>query len=227
MPGIRLEHVAKIYKNSKRGISGTLEVDLTIRQGEFVFITGPRGSGKSTLIELIAGEQEPDRGTIWLGGADLTHMRKRESDDYRSCMGIVLQDSELLRTETVFKNLASGNRLEYLKNRIFNRPKIEKALALVGMPGSSERYPTGLTSSECRRVELARAIWRSPSILVLDGLTERADDDTVWDMLHLLNTLNHHGTTIVMATPESSYGSILNKRVVALFEGRVTSDGRK
>ncbi len=226
MPGIRLEHVAKVYKDSKRGVSETLEADFAVRQGEFVFIAGGEGSGRNTLMELIAGEIEPDRGLVWLGGAALSSLTKSDLARARSeYMGLVLQDSELRRTETVFKNLASIGGLEYLKDKLFNRPRIEKALSLVGMPGSAERYPPELSSSECRRVELARAIWRSPSILVLDGLTERADDDTIWDMLHLLTALNKRGTTVIFAADDGGYGSILGKRVITLSEGKVVSDG--
>ncbi|MBE7008655.1 MAG: ATP-binding cassette domain-containing protein [Ruminococcaceae bacterium] len=223
MPVIRLEHIGKIYKNSKRGVSGTLELDLTIRQGEFVFVTGERGCGKSTLMELVAGEQEPDRGSIWLGGADLGRFSRRACAELRRCMGIVLADSELKRTETLFKNLASEKYLEYLRDSIFNRPKIEKALSLVGLPGKADRRASELTASEACRALLARAIWRSPSILVLDGLTERADDDTVWDMLHLLTALNDRGTTVILAT-DGSYGDMLCKRVITLSEGKVASD---
>lgn len=223
MPVIRLEHLGKVYKNNKLGISGTLDVDLTIRQGEFVFITGERGSGKSTLIELIAGEQDPDRGTIWLGGADLGRLSRRACEELRKCIGTVLADSELHRTETVFKNLASEKYLEYLRDSIFNRPKIEKALSLVGLPGTGAQYASELTESERCRALLARAIWHSPPILVLDGLTERADDDTVWDMLHLLTALNDRGTTVILATA-GSYGDMLRKRVITLSEGKVASD---
>lgn len=226
MPGIRLEHVAKIYTNNRKGVSGTLDVDLRVRQGEFVFITGGRGCGKSTLMELIAGEQEPDRGSVWLGGAELRRMSNWQKRDICRCMGVILEDFELRRTETVFKNLASERRLEYLRDKFFNRPKIEKALALVGMPGSADRYPPELTASECCRVQLAQAIWRSPSILVLDGLLERADDDTVWDMLHLLTALNARGTTVILST-NGSYGSMLGKRVVTLVDGRVANDTQR
>ena len=221
MPSVRLEQVGKIYKNSKRGVSGTLQVDLTIQQGEFVFITGPQGAGKSTLMELIAGEIEPDHGKIWLGGAELTAMRPRESEEFRDCMGIVLNDSELDDAETVWKNLASESRLGYLKNMIFGRRKIEKALSLVGMAGKEDRYADSLTPSQRCRVLLAKAIWRSPDILVLDALTDRADDDTVWDILHLLGALNRLGTTVIFATGESRYTTTMNKRVVNLFEGRI------
>lgn len=221
MPSIRLEQVGKVYKNSKRGVSGTLQVDLTIQQGEFVFITGPQGAGKSTLMELIAGEIEPDHGKIWLGGAELTAMKPRESEEFRDCMGVVLNDSELDEAEPVWKNLASEPRLGYLKNMFFGRRKIEKALSLVGMAGKEDRYPTYLTPSEHCRVLLAKAIWRSPDILVLDGLTDRADDGTVWDLLHLLGALNRLGTTVVFATGESRYTTTMNKRVVNLFEGRI------
>lgn len=228
MPGIRIDHVVKVYKDSKRGVSETLEADLTIRQGEFVFVTGGAGSGKSTLMELIAGEIEPDRGSVWLGGAELSRLSRSElARTRRDYMGTVLQDSELRRTETVFKNLASTGGLEYLKDKLFNRPMIEKALSLVGMPGCIERYPSEMTSSECRRVELARAIWRSPPILVLDALTDRADDGTVWDMLHLLTALNKRGTTVIFASSEGSYGSILGKRVVTLSAGRIVGDAHR
>lgn len=225
MPGIRIDHVTKIYRDSRRGVPMKLEADLSIRQGEFVFVTGGPGSGKSTLMELIAGEIKPDRGSVRLGGAELSSLSRSELARTRAeYMGIVLQDSELRRTETVFKNLASTEGLEYLKDKLFNRPKIEKALSLVGMPGSAERRPTELTGSECRRVELARAIWRSPPILVLDALTERADDDTIWDMLHLLTELNKRGTTVIFASSEGGYGSILGKRVVTLSAGRIVGD---
>ncbi len=225
MPGIRAEHVAKVYRDSKRGVSETLEADFSIRQGEFVFIAGDSGSGRSTLMELLAGEIEPDRGSVWLGGAELSSLSKSElARAHSEYIGAVLQDSELRRTETIFKNLASTGGLEYLKDKIFHRPQIEKALSLVGMAGSEERYPTELTSSECRRVELARAIWRSPSILLLDGLTERSDDDTIWDMLHLLTALNKRGTTVVFASEDASFGSILGKRVITLSSGKIVGD---
>lgn len=224
MPSIRLERVAKIYKNSRLGISGTLEADLTIRQGEFVFISGVRGAGKSTLMEILALELEPDRGRVYLDDVDLGSAGARKRARLGRCVSAILQDSELRRTETVFKNLASANRLEYLKDKLINKPLIEKALALVGMPGSGERLPSELTGSECRRIELARAILRSPSILVLDGLAERADDETVWDMLHLLSELNDRGTTVIMATGESRFVNIMNKRVITLADGKIMSD---
>ncbi len=226
MPVIHVDHVVKIYKNSARGVTGTLNVDLTIRQGEFVFIVGNHGAGKSTLMELIAGELEPDRGSVRLGSADLARLRRGERAAVLACMGTVLEDSELRRTETVFKNLASLGRLEYLKDKLFHQLEIDKALSLVGMADSGERYASELTPSECRRVELARAIWRSPQILLLDALTDRADDDTVWDMLHLLSALNARGTTVVMTAGNGSYGSILHKRIVTLDDGKVTGDRR-
>lgn len=223
MPTIRLEQVSKIYKNTRRGVSATLEVDLTIQHGEFVFITGARGSGKSTLMELIAGAVEPDRGRVRLGAADLWSMEPREREELLDCLGIILNDDELIPTETVFKNLASEHQLEYLKNRLFDGHKIAKALSLVGMAGSEHRYAKDLTPSERCRVLLAKAIWRSPPALILDGLAERADDDTVWDMLHLLSALNARGTTVVFATTDSSYTTTMKKRVVSLFDGRIAS----
>ena len=227
MPTIRLEHVAKVYNRGQRGHSATLEADLRIAQGEFVFIAGNRGSGKSTMAELIAGELEPDRGSVWLGGVNLGKAKPWERAWVTNCVGAVLEETELRATETVFKNLASSRFLEYLKDKYFRKREMGKALSLVGMPDSGRLYASELTVSECRRVELARAIWRSPSILVLDGLLERADDDTVWDILHLLSALNSRGTTVILTVADRSYGSILNKRVVTLVEGKVASDIKK
>ena len=227
MPAIRLDHVAKIYKNRKKGVSATLEVDFTIKQGEFVFVIGGHGAGKTTLMEIISGELEPDRGAVYLDEVDMTSANRREKALLRGYMGVVSQDYELKKTETVFKNLASESRLEYLKDRFFYRDVFDKALALVGMPGCGDQYPSALTVSECRRVELARAIVHSPSILVLDGITERADDETVWDLLHLLSELNSRGTTVIISTCDNPFVSIMNKRVIALSEGKVASDVRR
>ena len=219
MPVIRLEQVSKIYKNSRRGVSATLQIDLTVRHGDFLFVTGPRGSGKSTLLSLMAGAIEPDRGRIWIGSGEIWAMDRADREDLLDCLGVVLADHALHDGETVFKNLASSNRLEYLKNRLFDQRRIEKALSLVGLAGSADRYPGDMTDSERARVLLAKAIWRSPPVLILDSLAERADDGTVWDMLHLLDALNRRGTTVVFSTAENRYTTTMNKRVVSLFDG--------
>ena len=228
MPTLRLDHVTKVYRSSRLQGSATLSVDLTVKQGEFVFLVGSRGSGKSTLMEIIAGELEPDHGTIWLDEEDLTRAGQWKRERLRRCIRSVLQDSELRRTETVFQNLAGKRRFHWFGTGLGqDDPRIEKALALVGMPGSGNRLASELSASESRRVELAGAICRNPSILVLDELTERADDGTVWDMLTLLNLLNRRGTTVIMTTRAAGYVNIMGKRVVVMSDGRVTSDRRQ
>lgn len=227
MPTIRLEKVAKIYKGKNRQSAAILNIDLTIEQGDFVFFIGSRGAGKSTLLDIISGNLKPDRGAVYLDDMNLNRLTSRQKAKLRHCMGRVPQDSELRRTETVFKNMASTKKLEFLKDKLLNEKQIQKALGLVGMSGCEEKYPLEMTPSECRRIEMAKAILRSPSILLLDEITDRVDDDTVWDMLHLISELNARGTTILMATSARRVVNIMRKRVVTLADGKIVGDVRK
>jgi len=227
MPTIHLEQVAKLYKGSGRHTAAVLNIELTIEQGEFVFLVGSRGAGKSTLLDLISGELMPDRGRILLGNADLRTLVRRKSKKLRHYVGRVPQESALIQNQTVFKNLTAHNTVGPLKGILVDEPLVRKALGLVGMPDSQERYPAELSFSECRRVEVAKAILYSPSVLLLDEITERVDDGTIWDILQLLSEMNRHGTTIVMATNAKRFINIMRKRVITLSDGKIIGDVRK
>lgn len=227
MPIICLEEAAKLYKGNGRRMAAVLDVNLNIEQGEFVFFVGSRGAGTSTLLNLISGELEPDRGAVYLDGVNLQKVSRRHRARLLYGIGKVPQEFGLIRTETVFKNLASMSRMEAIKNKLIDEPLIEKALGLVGMPGCENRYPLEFSISECRRIELAKAILRSPRILILDDITDRMDNDTIWDILHLLMELNRHGTTILMATHAGRFVNIMRKRVVTLVDGKIAGDVRK
>lgn len=227
MPTIRLDNVAKIYTTRDYQHIAIRDIDLIIEQGEFVFFVGSRGAGKSTLLNVIAGIAVPDHGRVLLDDVDFNQLSRRKSRKVRACIGRIAQNEELNRLETVRENLSTWKWVGPFRKRDLDRTLAEKALGIVGVPDCLEIYPRDLTSSECRRVQIARAILNSPAILMLDDFTDRMDEDTVWDMLHLLNEMNKKGTTILMATNSSYVVNVMRKRVVTLADGRIVGDVRK
>ena len=234
MPTIYLEHVSKFYKLKRRRKGpihqdmGVEEVDLTIHQGEFVFVVGGSGAGKSTLLRLITGEVKPSQGTVYLGDRDLSRVLFISRNRASVRFGKIWQDPTLIRKKTVGENLALASRIAVGRES----PKvvdirIKKVLGLVGMKGVEAKYPVELSIGQCRRVELARAMIGSPPILILDEITANLDDDCIWDTLHLLNDMNRRGTTVIMATHDSQYVNILRRRVITMANGRVVSDEQK
>jgi cell division transport system ATP-binding protein len=231
MPNIAMEKVTKRYRDrvEKRIEIGVQDVDLTIQQGEFVFVVGSSGAGKSTLLHLMTGRAKPDRGKVYLDGHDLQWMLRLSKNRAALTFGQVWQDPTLIRKRTVEENLMLVARVRCdrwgSKKELHRR--VEKVLGLVGMTGVEKYYPIELSIGECRRVELARALIHSPPILVLDELTANLDDDTIWDLLQLLQEINHHGTTVIMATHASQYVNILRRRVITIVDGRILGDVQK
>ena len=200
MPQIRLERVSKYYPQDKKQMAAVQEINLTVEQGEFLFLTGSSGAGKSTLLQLISGDLRPTSGAVFLDDINLTRLSRLRRDRLRLVFGRVLPPIQT---------------------------RIQKTLAMVGLPDVGARYPVELSYGECRRVELARAIINSPSILVLDELTANLDEDTIWDILHLLCEINRHGTTIIMATHAKEFVNLLRKRVITLVDGQIWGDVQK
>lgn len=233
MPTITLEKVTKYYKVQKkhrRGENrleiGVEDVDLTVEQGEFVFLVGSSGAGKSTLLDLISGKLKPDKGTISLNGKDLARLFPWSHNQTALLFGKVCQEQTLARRITVEENLRMA---AMIGRRRFESAKhiderIRKVLGLVGMRGAEKMYPGELSIGECRRVELARAMINSPPILVLDEITANLDDDNIWDMIILLNEVNRRGTTVIMATHASKYVNIMRRRVITLVDGHIFGD---
>jgi len=224
MAEIRLENVSKRYTEDKRTMYAVREVNLTITQGEFVFLIGSSGAGKSTLLQLIGSEIYPDEGVVYLNDVNIARLIGPWRTRATRSFGIVNQQCQLIRKRTIGDNLLLAANAGGMLRRSKSRQAVKKALGIGGLPGMETYYPAELSIGECRRVELARALINSPPLLLLDELTANLDDDNIWDLMHLLNELNTRGTTIVMATHASQYVNIMRRRVVTLVDGRVAGD---
>lgn len=231
MPAIRLENVSKIFKGPKKGPQKRFEtlshVNLQINQGEFVFFVGSRGAGSSTLLNLISGVIQPDAGAVYLDGVNIARLGRRQEKKLRYIFGRVPQESQLVRTATVFENLCPPGRFGRVSGVLSDGHLISKALGLVGLSGSEDRYPAEFSSAECRKIELAKAIVYSPPVLILDKITDTMDDDSIWDVMHLLEEMNHRGTTVLMATHAKQFVNIMRRRVVTLVDGKIVGDVQK
>ena len=226
MPAIRLENAAKTYKSEdkrdKRKHYAVRELNVTIEQGEFVFLIGSSGAGKSTMLKLLGGEISPDEGAAYIDDVNIARYFGPWKARLIRTFGIVGQQTMLIRKRTIMENLLVAGRARGMQRK--SRAAAEKALGLVGLPDVGGCYPAELSIGEVRRVELARSLLSSPPVLLLDELTANLDDDTIWDVLHLLNELNSKGTTIVMATHASQFVNIMRRRVVTLVDGKIVGD---
>ena len=226
MPQIRLEQVSKYYQQEKKAVPAVREIDLTIEQQEFVFVTGSSGAGKSTLLNLIAGEITPTAGAVYLDNVPIGQQRRFGHPRKAGCIGYVPQISQLMRKRTIEENLAMASMIGRGRRKVPMEERSRKARCMVGLKDVEKRYPVELSLGECRRVELARAIINSPSVLVLDELTASLDEDTIWDLFHLIGELNRLGTTVIMATHAKNFVNLMRKRVITLVDGRIFGDVR-
>ena len=229
MPKVRLENVSKMYKDRERRSPAVLNVSMEFEQGEFIFLTGSRGAGKSNLVDLIAGDLTPDNGAVYVDDVNLKRMGPIQRGRYRRSIGRVSSESELVRNQTVHRNLSTAKSLkELVRGKSSSDSRIQKSLALVGMPDCEGRYPLEFSPSECKRIEMAKAILYNPSILLLDELTEKTDEDTTWDLIHLLSELNKRlNMTVIMVTNAASIINYMRRRVITLADGKIVGDVRK
>ena len=233
MPTITLENVTKNYKLDRRQQKeqkgkkyevGVEDINLSIRQGEFVFLVGSSGAGKSTLLDLISGKLKPDKGMVCLD-----KLIPWSQNRMAILFGKVQQEHSLIRKMTVEENLwvaAQVGRRRFESGKHVEL-RVKKVLGLVGMRGVESRYPVEMSIGECRRVELARALINSPPLLVLDEITANLDDDNIWDMFQLLQEINRMGTTVIMATHASRYVNIMRRRGITLVDGKIFGDVEK
>ncbi len=218
---IRLEHVSKVYPTSTR--PALADVDVEIEKGEFVFLVGSSGSGKSTFLRLLLKEEAPSTGKVHVAGRDLGRLSSWKVPALRRSIGTVFQDFRLLPNKTVFQNVAFA--LEVIgANRSRITRVVPEVLALVGLEGKEDRLPDALSGGEQQRVAIARAFVNRPMILIADEPTGNLDPATSVGIMKLLDRINRTGTTIIMATHDDDIVDQMRKRVVELEGGRLVRD---
>ena len=217
---IEFVQASKIYENGARGLC---DLDLFIDKGEFVFIIGTTGSGKSSLVRLLQREIELSGGKIFVDGQDITTIKRRHLPYYRRKMGVVFQDFRLLKNKTVFENVAYAMQIVEASNREIRRA-VPQVLALVGLQKKAKAYPNELSGGEQQRTALARAIVNRPPILIADEPTGNLDPDTAWEIMTLLEDINDRGTTVVVVTHAHDIVDDMQKRVIALRNGELVND---
>ena len=218
---IRLIDVYKEYDNGTKALKG---VNLRIDDGEFVFLVGPSGSGKSTVIKLITAEIALTEGRLMVNGYNLNNITPRQVPYMRRTLGIIFQDFRLIEKKTVYENLSFAMRAVGASNREVRR-RIPYVLKLVGLEQKADRYPGQLSGDEQQRVAIARALVNNPSMIIADEPTGNLDPQRSLEIMMLLERINELGTTVLVVTHEKNLVNRFDKRVVAIENCRIMSDG--
>ena len=218
---IRFDGVSKVYRS---GIRAALhEATLEVKPGEFVFLVGASGSGKSSFLRRILREERTSSGQIHVLGQDLGRLSNRKVPHYRRNLGVVFQDFRLLPTKTVFDNVAFALRV-LGKSEAFIHDAVPEVLGLVGLGNKENRLPHELSGGEQQRVAIARAVVNKPAILLADEPTGNLDPTTSNGIMDVLRNINAAGTTVLMATHDTAIVNLMQKRVIELREGRIIRD---
>jgi cell division transport system ATP-binding protein len=221
---IRFDSVTKVYSGTSRPALNN--VTLEVLSGEFVFLVGASGSGKSSFLRLVLKEERASRGEIHVLGQDLGRMSNRKVPYFRRSLGVVFQDFRLLPGKTVFENVAFS--LQVIgKSRGFVQEAVPDVLKMVGLAGKSGRLPHELSGGEQQRVAIARAIVNKPAVLLADEPTGNLDPATSAGIMSLLERINLGGTTVVMATHDAGIVDQMQRRVIELVSGQIVRDERR
>jgi len=218
-----LKDVKMTYPGNRKAT--LLDLDLVIKDGEFVFLVGPSGAGKSTIIKLLTGEIRADGGKVRINNFDLRTMKKRDLHKLRRTLGVIFQDFRLIEDMTVYENVAFAMRVVGASNRNIHK-RVPYVLKLVGLASCGNRLPRELSGGEQQRVAIARALVNSPKIIIADEPTGNLDPAKSLEIMLLLQKINELGTTVLVVTHEKELVNAFSKRVVALNEGVLTSDGK-
>lgn len=217
---IEFINVSKTFPEGNHAVEG---INLKIEDGEFVFIVGASGAGKSTMLKLIMREEVPSSGSVIVNGRDLTKMKRSQVPYLRRTMGIVFQDFRLIDKMTVFENVAFAMRVTGAKQSEIKK-RVPYVLKLVGLEGMDTRHPSELSGGEQQRVSLARALANKPSIIIADEPTGNVDPKRSYEIMNLLKEVNMLGTTVLVVTHEHNLVHKFTGRVIKLKNGKIAKD---
>jgi cell division transport system ATP-binding protein len=219
---IVLRSVTKIYENGTRALD---DVTLAVPRRDFVFLVGPNGAGKSTLLRLLIRAERPTSGCILVEGQDLALLDERDLPAFRRRIGVVFQDMKLFPQKTVYENVAFPLEVAHVGGREMRRA-VMATLELVGLAAEARRTLGQLSGGQRQRVAIARAIVHEPDVLIADEPTANLPPDTAWEIVQLLATINRSGVTALIATHDRDVVDTMERRVVALHDGRIVRDER-
>lgn len=224
---MQLIELKNVYKRYNNGVTALCDVNLTIGKGEFVFIIGASGSGKSSLIKLLYRQEKPTKGEVYVGGINVAKLRNGKIYKLRRKLGIVFQDYKLLPKMTVYENVAFALDIYGLKTEEVRRRTL-KAIEQVGLKDKLRSYPDELSGGEQQRVSIARAIVNDPKVLICDEPTGNLDPKTSMEIMKVIDSINVDlGTTIIMATHDEKIVNKMKKRVIMIEKGLVSHDTMK
>lgn len=219
---ITFENVTKSYGNGAPALSN---LNIEIEDGEFVFVVGTSGSGKSTFIKLLLKELEPTEGKIIVNDTELRKLRSGKTAKYRRKVGVVFQDFRLLKDRNVYENIAFAQRVIGVSTREIKK-NVPRMLSLVGLSEKYKSFPNELSGGEQQRVALARALVNKPALLLTDEPTGNLDPGNSWEIMKLLDEINKQGTTVVVVTHNMEIVERMQKRVITMKKGIKVSDSK-
>ena len=222
---IQFDHVRKVYESQgdAKDVVALKDLSLQIHKGEFVFVLGASGAGKSTFLKLILREETATSGRVVVNGRDLTHMKQRDIPYLRRSLGVVFQDFRLIPTMTAYENVAFAMRVTNISERQIKR-RVPYVLNLVGLSKKAYNFPSELSGGEQQRIALARALVHSPPIIIADEPTGNIDPELSVEIMELLQAINSVGTTVVVVTHEHDLALRFNKRTITIDHGAVIRD---